>query len=334
MKTQVGPQRQGMSLHEAMRGYLMDSKIQGQAPLHVAHKKQRLARFVVYCEGEGVADVEAVTVNVLRGFILLLQEAKTDDLDSRKKNHHALRATTVKGYKTTIRVFFAWCVKEQLIASNPCDSLPSLKTPHYLIPTFSPEQMMEMLDTCDIATQIGARDYAMLLVFMDTGVRVSELCTMRLEDFHESYITVFGKGSKEREVGIAPTASKAVWRYIHQFRGARTEHERHIFLSRTGRPLTRNEVDVIVKRVGEAAGIEGVRISAHTLRHTFARLFLKQSGDIYRLSRLLGHADVKTTENYLKDFTNRDARHNFEHFSPVETWKLGRKRSKKKSKQK
>jgi site-specific recombinase XerD len=89
--------------------------------------------------------------------------------------------------------------------------------------------------------------------------------------------------------------------------------------------LTINGVEQLLQQIKEEAGIEGVRVSAHTFRHTFARMFLERGGEVYKLSRLMGHTDVKTTEKYLKEFTSREARQQQARFSPLESLDLTKK---------
>ena len=177
-----------------------------------------------------------------------------------------------------------------------------------------------MLDACDLSSPIGFRDYALLLILMDTGARFSELSNLRLSNVHEHYITVFGKGKKEREIGLSPTAEQVLWRYVHQFRSmlAKSEHAGHVFIGRAGKPLLRSGVYQALERIGELAGINGVRLSPHTFRHTFAVSWLANGGDVFKLSRVLGHTEMQTTQIYLKDFQSREARTQHAQFSIVE----------------
>jgi site-specific recombinase XerD len=227
-----------------------------------------------------------------------------------------------------VQAFFSWCEKEGLLDghANPTKRVPRIKLPKKVIPTFTPEQMAALLDACDQSTALGYRDYAMLLVLMDTGIRVSELCGLTLEDVHEGYLTVFGKGAKEREVGLGPTASRALWKYIHLHRPrlANSEHERHVFLGYRGIPMLRNGVNQALERIGLRAGITGVRMSPHTFRHTFARGWLQNGGEIFKLSRVLGHSEMQTTQIYLRDFQSREARADHSQYSPVEHLQLGK----------
>src|SRR5215469_4711276 len=169
----------------------------------------------------------------------------------------------------------------------------------------------------------------MLLVLMDTGIRVSELVGLKLDDVHEDYLTVFGKGSKQRQVGIGPTTVKALWKYTHQFRKARSEAECTVFVSRSGRKLLAPNVWRLVQHIGAQAGIYGIRNSPHTFRHTFAFNWLTNGGDIYKLSRVLGHTDVQTTQIYLKAFQSQQARVDHVSLSPVEAFRLRHKHGRK-----
>ena len=232
-----------------------------------------------------------------------------------------------------MQAFFSWCEKEGLLDGrlNPTRRVPRVKVPKKIIRTFTAEQMAAMLDACDQTTTLGYRDYAMLLTLMDTGVRVSELCGLNLDDVHEGYLTVFGKGAKEREVGIGPTASRALWKYLHIHRPklVNSEQERHVFLGYRGIPMLRNGVNQALERIGRRAGLQGVRMSPHTFRHTFARGWLENGGEIFKLSRVLGHSEMRTTQIYLRDFQSREARADHAQFSPVEQLRLGKGKSSK-----
>jgi site-specific recombinase XerD len=239
-----------------------------------------------------------------------------------------LSLLTVKGYMLIVQAFFSWCEKEGLLDGrpNPTRRVPRVKAPRYIIQTFTPEQMAAMLDACSVETPFGFRDYAMLLVLMDTGIRAGELCGVQMDDVHDGYITVFGTGAKEREVGLGPTAARALWKYLHVHRPrlVHSDQEKHFFVGHGGVPLLRNDLGQALARIGERAGIEGVRMSAHTFRHTFARAWLANGGEIFTLSRVLGHSEMQTTRIYLRDFQGREARADHAQFSPVERNHLGK----------
>ncbi len=115
-----------------------------------------------------------------------------------------------------------------------------------------------------------------MLLLLDTGIWVSELCGLIVEQAHEDYITVLGKGRKEREVGISPQVRKLLWKYLAHYQRPASPEMRQVFVNVRGQSLTINGVEQLLLEIKEQAGIEGVRVSAHTFRHTFARMFLEQ----------------------------------------------------------
>src|SRR5262249_1337027 len=156
-------------------------------------------------------------------------------------------------------------------------------------------------------------------------IRVDELAHLTLDEVHEGHLKIQGKGRKEREVGISPTTAKFLWKYVNLRRAAEGETVRALFTNIRGRPLTSSGVEQIFDRIREAAGITDVDVTPHKLRHTFARTWLERGGDIYNLSRLMGHSSVKITEIYLEDFKSRQARTQHPQFSPVSKMRLRQK---------
>jgi site-specific recombinase XerD len=323
-----------MELRDAIKGYLLDGQVRGLTPKTLEWYRQKLQHFAaVLAQEQEITQLEAITPIHLRVFVLYMQQTKADENNPVKPtdSERVVSPLTVKGYVQVIRGFFTWCIEEELVTTNPALRLKIPKVPDYLITTFTADQLRDMVAVCDMRTHLGFRDYTLMLLLLDTGIRVSELCGLTIEQVHEDYITVFGKGRKEREVGISPEVRKLLWKYLAQHRRPASPDTREVFLNARGQPLTPNGVEQLLQRVKEQAGIEGVRVSAHTFRHTFARMFLERGGEVYKLSRLMGHTDVKTTERYLKEFTSRAARQQQARFSPVESLDLtkqGRRRRK------
>ncbi len=318
-----------MELCEAIKGYLLDGQVRGLTPKTLEWYRQKLQHVAaVLAQEQEITQLEAITPGHLRAFVLHMQQTKANENNPMKptEEERLVSPLTVKGYVQVVRGFFAWCVEEELLKTNPAQRLKLPKVPSYLITTFTPEQLQDMLAVCDMGTRLGFRDYTIMLLLLDTGIRVSELCGLTIEQVHEDYITVFGKGRKEREVGIGPEVRKLLWKYLAKYRRPASPELRQVFLNVRGQPLTINGVEQLLQQIKERAGIEGVRVSAHTFRHTFARMFLERGGEVYKLSRLMGHADVKTTEKYLKEFTSREARQQQARFSPVESLDLTKRR--------
>ena len=139
---------------------------------------------------------------------------------------------------------------------------------------------------------------------------------------------------KEREIGLHPDMSKLLWKYINRERGSFGVESDRVFLTSKG-PLTVSGVETIFDNIQKRAGITGVRVSPHTMRHTFSKRYLKNGGDLFKLSRELGHSGVQVTGAiYLGDFKSTDAREDHDRYSPLSDMKLPKKRGDKGKKSK
>lgn len=145
---------------------------------------------------------------------------------------------------------------------------------------------------------------------------------------HDSYVKVFGKGRKEREIGIHPEVSKLLWKYIHKYRHPSDPRETRLFLGRR-RPFYPGGLQEMLKRVQHESGLDDIKVTAHVFRHTFAKMYLERGGEVFKLSREMGHSHVQVTEIYLKDFGSTEARREHTAFSPIETIQLKHKKRRK-----
>ncbi len=159
-----------------------------------------------------------------------------------------------------------------------------------------------------MADRAAVRNRAILWLLYDTGIRVSELCGLRLADFDRKHavITVRGKGSKERRIALGNNCLRNLVYYLDRHRPGEEELEEwgsagedHLFLAETRTPLTKNGVEMLFLRLRNRAGITDKRISPHILRHTFAVRYLVLGNDPFSLQELLGHEDMTTVKNYM-----------------------------------
>lgn len=221
---------------------------------------------------------------------------------------------TLRGYAQCIRTFLAWAAREDYCSERLAPKIRMPSVTEKVIEIFTPDHIAQLLDATNAALvpSLVARDKALLMVLLDTGIRADELCHLTLEDFRrdagDTYIIVRkGKGRKQREIGVGTKTATALSRYIRAHRYALPNVDR-LFTGRSGRAMTPGGVDQLLYRLRDMCNIVGVRVSAHTFRHTFAITYLKQGGDFFKLSRLLGHASTRVTEMYLKAFAQQDAR--------------------------
>ena len=320
-----------MKLVEVIEQYMIDCENRGRVEGTLELYRRDLGLLVCWLERVGVSELESVTLALLRRFLNYLLNSGSDERFPHATIRGKLSPVTVGVYVATIKAFFQWCFEEELLDTNPAVRLSKPKAPQKVTPTFTPEHIERMLAACDTETRSGLRDYVVLLVLLDTGMRVSELCSLRLTDVHPRYVKVMGKGQKEREIGLHPEVGKVLWKYIQKHRGSYGIEDDHVFLGERG-PLTPSGVGIMFKEVGRKAGITGVRVSPHTMRHTFSKQYLKQGGDIFKLSRELGHSGVQITQRYyLTDFNSNDARQVHDAYSPISGVKLRKTQDGKKS---
>jgi len=202
-----------------------------------------------------------------------------------------------------IRMFFRYLKERRLVASDPSQLMDPPKKPRILPRVLSEQEVFAMLDEVSGEDPRSLRDRAILEILYGCGLRVSELCSLVREDLvsEGELLRVLGKGSKERIVPIGGAAGRALVAYLT---GARESFARgnatetHLFLSRLGRPLTRQGVFKIIRERAAAVGIAADRISPHVLRHCFASHMLEHGADIRAIQELLGHADIGTTQVY------------------------------------
>src|SRR6266571_6854736 len=239
-----------MKLNEVLSQFLLDCEIRGRTGHTLKWYAQRLGLFIrVMLQEYGVSELEEVKIGHLRQFVQLLLGTKAwaNSLHVATQERN-LSPITVRGYVRAVKRFFRWCVDEELLSSSPASRLAQPKAPAYLTPAFTPEHIERMLGRCDLSTPLGFRDYVLLLLLLDTGMRVSELCNLKVSDVHDRYVKVFGKGRKEREIGIHPEVSKLLWKYIHKYRRPSDPDEQALFIGR-GQPLHIIGVQDIIKRI-------------------------------------------------------------------------------------
>ena len=197
-----------------------------------------------------------------------------------------------------IKSFYNFLLLSDIIESSPAEHILPPKAARHLPDTLSVEEIDRIISTIDHSTTKGLRDRAILEVLYSCGLRVSELCELKLSDlfFGEGYIRVTGKGDKQRLVPISGIARDRIQLYLEQ---RHTDHrsEESVFLNNRGTKLTRVMSFTIIKQATKLAGIDK-KISPHTLRHSFATHLLEGGADIRQVQELLGHENILTTEIY------------------------------------
>ncbi len=286
------------TLSEALAAYRICAKAEGTSPDTVDWVTDAVGYFSELI-GDEANDLGNINAQSLRKFILALQVKKAfSNHRFTKPQDRTLSPDTVASYARAIKSFFAFLLREELIGSNPMAKVKLPKTPKKNMPTFSEQELERMFAQPDKKTDGGYRDYTIMLALLDTGIRVSELCGLRVDDVDlaNGYLRVMGKGKKERYVPIGPKLTKVLLKYKMLHRPGDSGSE-YFFLTKDGRPINKARVQKNIRRYGEGAGIK-TRPSPHTFRSTKAVLYLRFGGDPFSLQKALGHSSLVMTRRY------------------------------------
>ena len=193
------------------------------------------------------------------------------------------------------RSLYRWLLKQGRLPASPADGVRAPKAPRKLPQVLDVDEAVQLVQLPTDAP-LGLRDRALLELFYSSGLRLSEVCTLRWGDldFEAGLVTVLGKGSKQRIVPVGSHARAALQAWRDEVHGT---DDTPVFPGRGGRPITPRAVQLRIKQLAMKQGVFK-RIHPHLLRHSFASHVLESSGDLRGVQELLGHADIATTQIY------------------------------------
>jgi site-specific recombinase XerD len=291
-------------LDRLLEGYRLSAQSEGKSPNTIVIVEASVRYLSEFLAANDLStNATRIGIEELRRFIAHLREQPrfAHHRFTRPQGGH-LSGHTINAYLRALQAFWAWLKREDLIEENPFTRLRIPKAPKKVIPIFTDEQLHRLFAAIGTTTPVGYRNYTVILTLLDTGIRCSELTSLKLADVNleSRLLKVWGKGSKERLVPIGAKVQKALWKYLARYRPEpATPRYDQIFLTRDGHPLTKDRVEAIVERYGKKAGITGVRLSPHTFRHTMAITFLRNGGDVFSLQRILGHSQLEVLRGYV-----------------------------------
>jgi len=261
-----------------------------------------LNRFAAVLKDQGIEDFSNVTQDHIINFCALLQS-------------HSYAQTSVTRALIAIKVLFRYLKKEKVIEKNVAFYLESPKLWQMLPSVLSCREVDRLLEQPDLTTDQGVRDKAILEILYACGLRVSELCRLKLYDVDDNFVRVYGKGGKERTVPIGRKALDSLDAYLTRCRPDMGEDaEQPLFSGSRGKPIHRVQVWKMIKQHARAAGISK-NISPHTLRHSFATHLLDNGADLRVIQELLGHGAISSTDRYTH-VSRGHLTDSFKHFHP------------------
>ena len=294
--------------------YLVACRVERKSSKTISSYRQRLEAFSVH---RGPVDIRQVTAHDIRLFLIGLED-------------QGIGAATQNAYYRALHSFFGWLVNEGIISCSPMLTIKPPRMPRQMVKPLTVEQIQRVMLLLNVPeTWIGSvrrssflqiRNKAIFLLFLDTGLRLSELSNIQLTDIdsENDTIIVMGKGSKERRVRMGELSHKAVLHYVM----TRKDNYPCLWVTEERIPMKNWGVRETIQRLFKRAGITGVKVGPHTLRHTAAILFLRNGGGEFNLQTLLGHSTLSMTRRYVGALGEDDLKKAHEKASPVDNLNL------------
>jgi integrase/recombinase XerD len=265
--------------------YLIDVK--GSSQNTVQSYRRDLVKMQNYFETNGVTDVSEVNSTLVRSYVLYMEDEK-------------MSSATVSRSIASIRSFFIYLLERGLVSGNPTEGIKPPKVEKKVPETLTIEEVTVLLEQPSGNTPKEVRDKAMLELLYATGLRVSELVSLKASDINLSlsYIECHDR-NKSRVIPIENAAKSALSRYLVEVRPSMCHNSEYLFTNIKGEEMSRQGFWKLIKAYAKKAGINK-DITPHMIRHSFASHMVNNGADLISLQEMLGHSDISTTQIYLR----------------------------------
>ncbi|HAG50930.1 MAG TPA: site-specific tyrosine recombinase XerD [Deltaproteobacteria bacterium] len=247
-----------------------------------------IIKYLSYLEDKGVTLLHATPSHI----VSFLSKLKENGISTRSYTRNLI----------AVRMFYKFLMKNGHISNAPTANIDMPKLAARLPEVLSIDEVDRLIEAPKAENNIGLRDKTMLETLYATGMRVSELVSIKLNDLNlqTGYIVAYGKGSKERIVPLGETAISYIRKYIDSSRPMLLKHRKseYLFVTNRSKKLTRQAFWALIKRYALLAGISKNKVKPHALRHSFATHLLERGADLRAIQTMLGHADISTTQIY------------------------------------
>lgn len=295
--------------------YLEAVAVRGSSPRTVQNYSDVLRQFLAFTKEQNITDLDAVTPVLVNRYLLHLKTRNTP-----KGNPTSLH--TVQKHYAILRAFWSWLLRQALVDVDLFLRVEKPKVDAKVKPALSMEQIERILQACEGKDWLRLRDRALILTLLDTGARAQEVHRLTVADVSHDPIILRGKGAKERVAFLSPETRVAIRRYLRACPFKPTG-EQPLWYGRYG-ALTWNGILEVVENIGERAGI--TPLGCHIFRRSFATWSLRNGIDLHRLQLLLGHSDLRVTQQYLA-LLEDDLRQAHQRNSPLNILRKGAKKA-------
>ncbi|MHB1295302.1 MAG: tyrosine-type recombinase/integrase [Anaerolineae bacterium] len=276
-------------LSPSLDAFLLSREAMRVSPKTLEHYHYTAGGFVGWLAARHIRGVRQITPTHIRAYLVDLQ-------------HRGLKDTTQHAHSRGIKTFLRWLVDEGDLERSPMARVRMPRVEKRIPAPFAPEEIQRLLAACDRATLRGARDYALLLALLDTGLRASELLSLRVcdLDMQTGLCTVLGKGGKQRQVRMGTRARHAVQHALGMRPDVSATAPLWLACDGNGRArgaLSLSGLQTLLRRLGQLTGV--IPSGPHRFRRTFALWCLRDGMDLHSLRLLMGHADLTVLQRYL-----------------------------------
>jgi len=311
-----------LELRDIIAQYRDDLQAANKSPKTISGYMDVLNRFQEFLGSEGLTKpIGELGKTEARAYVRHLQNStRWSGKDHVGEGKGKLSPRSVQVHVRVLKAFSSWLCREGHVEENPLASLPLPKARQTLVKTLDREQFKSLLSEIDRSTASGAKYYCIFLLLLDTGVRISELVSIKMDDLDlaRGLVLVLGKGQKERVVPFAGRTRKELVRFIKNYRGQLYHGDSsYLFPTASGEHISSNSVQQRMRRLAKEAGLDGTRVSPHVFRHTFATQAFAGGANPFAVKEILGHSSLATTLKYTHLKTS-DIKKQHSRFSPVD----------------
>ena len=272
----------GTELREALNLWLESLEARGIAPRTLENYRESVKGFVAFMEPHAPT-LDAVQPQHIRKWLI-------------EKQRKGVSAHTVRNAYRIPRIFWRWCLREELTTNDPFAKVEKPKAPPKVKPALTPDEVEQILRACEGKHWLRLRDKALCLLLLDTGLRIHEAHRLTVEDAKQEVLLIRGKGSKQRVVFLSAEVRLALKRYLNACPFA-PSRDAPLWWGERG-ALTLHGLKLAIRRIGKRAGLNRP-LGAHAFRRTFATWSLRNGIDLEHLRQLMGHSDYAVLRQYL-----------------------------------
>lgn len=305
------------NFEQEITNFLHVKRIEKRSPKTIEAYEQTLTQFCKWLDQKQYTEFNTEVIREYLHF-LTFEKERWDDHPTSPTGEMGLSSRTINNIIRNMKIFFNHLIRERIITYSPMDAISYQTEAKDTFEVFSDEDVIKLAEAPNRRIYTGFRDYCMILVLCDTGLRIKELTSLKISDidFKMRQIMVRGEVAKTKTPRIIPISKKTVKELEKLISFMNIEEDDYLWLTQFGERYLGDTFGKMLKKYGQKAGVKNARVSPHTFRHYFAVKFLKEGGDPIALARILGHTSLNMTQVYVK-YSKTDLVEQHDKASPV-----------------